>query len=220
MPTFFGLSCRSALFAGLVAASLIPAPAQALPAIAAFETVGDQNNNSSANRTIGWIFTTLSNIAVVNLGVWDEAGDGLLGEHLVGIWNSDGVLLGSVTVQSGTASTVIGLPTGGGSFRYEQVGPILLTAGASYTIGALFNSDDIFEFNADSVTTGGAIAYGQERYSDEGDGFVMPTDNYGRAGLFGPNFQYVLISEPAAAGLFGLGVAGLMLAARRRQRAG
>jgi hypothetical protein len=217
MPPFFGLSCKSALFAGLVAASLIPAPAQALPAIAAFETVGYQNNLASANRTLGWIFTALNDISVVNLGVWDESSDGLLGDHLVGIWDVNGVLLGSVTVQSGTASAIIGLPTGGGSFRYEQVSPILLTAGASYTIGALFNSDDIFEFNADSVTTGGAIAYGQERYTEEGDGFAMPTDNFGRAGLFGPNFQYVLVSEPAAAGLFGLGVAGLMLAARRRQ---
>jgi hypothetical protein len=219
MSTRFRLTCRSAAFATLASLMLVPAPARALPAIAAFETVGFQNNLASENRTLGWIFTTLDTIIVSSLGVWDEASDGLVAAHMVGIWGAGGSLRGVATVQAGTASPIDGAPTGGGSFRYELVSPIFLGAGRTFTIGALYENDDIFEYNADDVTTGAAIAFGEERYSEEGDGFIMPTGTFSRAGLFGPNFQYtVVVSEPAAAALFGLGLAGLICAGRRRQR--
>jgi hypothetical protein len=201
--------------------ALCSVPALAVPAVTGFESLGYQNTLSSANRTQGWIFTALNAVAVTHLGIWDQAGDGLVAAHPVGIWDASGGLLGTVTVQAGTASAIAGSPTGGGSFRYEAVAPILLQSGATYTIGALFDSNDIFDFYPDDVFTNAAVAYGEERYGDEGAGFVFPTDTFGRWGLFGPNFQYVVlaISEPAAAGLFAAGLAGLA-AGSRRQRAG
>ena len=218
MSARFGSLCRSAIIAATGILFVVPGAALAVPAVTGFVSLGYQNTLSSASRTQGWIFTVLDDIAVTHLGVWDQAGDGLVAAHPVGIWDAGGALLGTVTVQAGTASAVAGSPSGGGSFRYEAVAPFLLLTGASYTIGALFDSNDIFDFYPDDVFTSAAVAYGEERYGDEGAGFVFPTETYERWGLFGPNFLYVTtIAEPAAAGMLGLGLVGLAAGAWRQR---
>jgi hypothetical protein len=219
MSLKFGFGGRRAAIAAL--AFLLPAagPALASPALVDFQTAGYQNSNSSQQRTLGWIFTALDDIAVTHLGVWDLGTDGLVASHQVGIWNSLGTLLGTTTVQAGTASAVFGAPAAGGSFRYEAVAPIVLSAGATYTIGALFDMNDVFEFNAAHVDTGSVIAFGEERYGDEGAGFVFPTDTFERWGLFGPNFRYAVLDTPAIAALFFVGLAGVAGGLRKRQRA-
>lgn len=206
---------RAAAFA---AALLSPLPAAATPAIVDFDSIGFQNNLASAERTLGWYFTALADVTVTHLGVWDHGGDGLLAAHLTGLWDSSGTLLGSVSVQSGTASAASGPAIEGGVFRYEAIAPISLTAGAVYTIGALFDSNDIFEYFPIDVTTGAEIAYGEERFGDEGAGFLFPTDTFGRWGLFGPNFLYTAIAEPAAALLLALAIGVLAVAGIRPRR--
>ena len=122
-----------------------------------------------------------------------------------------------MSVQTGTASAVSGPAVEGGVFRYEAIAPINLNAGAIYTVGALFDSNDIFEYFPIDVTTGAEIAYGEERFSDEEAGFVLPTDTFNRWGLFGPNVIYTAVSEPAAAMLLALGLVALAIAAARRR---
>lgn len=212
------VGCRRPVVAALAVFLASAAPAFATPAIVDFQTAGYQNANSSEQRTVGWIFTALDDIAVTHLGIWDGASDGLDAAHLVGIWDAAGLLLGSTTVQAGTTSTIFGAPAGGGSFRYERAPWIALQAGATYTIGALYDSDDIFEFNAAHVDTSPEIAFGEERYGDEGAGFVFPTDTFERWGLFGPNFQFVALPEPSTAMLAMGGLAGLLAGARPRRR--
>ncbi|MEK9660313.1 MAG: hypothetical protein VW644_01010, partial [Alphaproteobacteria bacterium] len=88
---------------------------------------------------------------------------------------------------------------------------------ATYTIGALFDSNDVFEFYPIDLTTGPSIAYGEERFGDELAGFVFPTDTYMRWGLYGPPFLYAQIAEPAAAALLALSLAALAVVGFRRR---
>ncbi len=88
-------------------------------------------------------------ISVTALGFEDAGGDGLASAHRVGIWNAtSGALVGSVTVQAGTASTLEG------DWRYEDVASALtLLAGQTYRIGGeTFSAGDAF---TDTDATGG-----------------------------------------------------------------
>jgi hypothetical protein len=207
----------AAIAAAFFVAALPAGPARALPAIEDFTSIGYQGTGASGSRTLGWIFTALGDIAVTHLGVWDQAGDGLLADHPVGIWDASGALLGMAIVRAGDASPAVGAEAGGGAFRYESAEGIRLDAGASYTIGALFDTDDVFEYYAIDVDTGPDVAFGEERYGDIGAGFVFPTDTFGRWGLFGPNFLYTSIAEPATSGLLLAGLAALAFAASGRR---
>ncbi|MEK9660314.1 MAG: hypothetical protein VW644_01015 [Alphaproteobacteria bacterium] len=107
--------CRPGLFVPIPIS--VVSPALATPAIVDFQSIGYQNNLASEQRTIGWVFTALDDIAVTHLGIWDHAGDGLLASHLTGICDAGGALLGSTSVPSGTAATPVGGTVGGGVFR-------------------------------------------------------------------------------------------------------
>jgi hypothetical protein len=62
--------------------------------------------------TFGWTFTLTGTLTVTDLGWFDFGGNGLAASHDVGIWASDGTLLVSATVPSGTTGGLIG------AFRY------------------------------------------------------------------------------------------------------
>jgi len=92
--------------------------------------------------TVGVEFTIgLEDRILDSLGFFDKNEDGLSSSHQVGIWNSGGTLLGSVTVQAHATSFLLD------GFRYETIsgGPINLQANQTYTIGAeTFNGGDIW----------------------------------------------------------------------------
>ena len=54
--------------------------------------------------TLGYSFSSDTNTSVTALGYWDSSQNGLDVEHPAGIWDSAQVLLGEVTVASGTSS--------------------------------------------------------------------------------------------------------------------
>ena len=58
--------------------------------------------------TCGFLFTALADVSVQALGQWDENLDGLSIGTPVGLWSSDGTLLASVVVPSGTAAPLTG----------------------------------------------------------------------------------------------------------------
>ena len=92
---------------------------------------GPQGTRNNFTGTVGSKFTVGANALVDKLGFEDQLVNGLASSHQVGLWNSSGILLASVTVQSGTGSVLIG------NWRYETLPtPVTLTAGATYIVGA------------------------------------------------------------------------------------
>ena len=93
-----------------------------------------------------------SDLIVTQLGIWDNNSDGLIQGHDAGIWNWDtSQLLGSVTIPSGTAGTLIG------EFRYVALTtPVYLSAGSTYVFGAYYPGGEAFweaQFNNTTLTT-------------------------------------------------------------------
>jgi len=109
---------------------------------------GLSNNFAS---TLGYEFTPSSPLWVYSLGFADlpsadvpNVGDGLEQPRFVGLWDSNGLLLASVTVPAGTAASLMD------RFRYQDLStPITLAAGQTYILGAYFNrqSDDHYTVN-------------------------------------------------------------------------
>ncbi len=80
--------------------------------------------------TKGWAFFNNSSIissnyiAVTQLGVFDQGGDGLVNSHAVGIWAADGTLLASTTIPAGAVATLVD------GYRYMPITPVLIPPGA------------------------------------------------------------------------------------------
>ena len=118
---------------------------------------GLSNNFAS---TLGYEFTPSSPLLVYSLGFADlpsadvpSVGDGLEQPRFVGLWDSNGVLLASVTVPAGTAAPLID------RFRYQDLPtPITLAAGHTYILGAYFDreSDDHYTLNNGTLWEPGA----------------------------------------------------------------
>src|SRR6266568_5849484 len=113
----------------------------------------DLSNNSAS--TLGYEFTPSSPLLVYSLGFADlpsadvpSVGDGLEQPRFVGLWDSNGVLLTSVTVPAGTAAPLID------RFRYQDVPtPISLAAGHTYVLGAYFNSESEDHYSVNNGTS-------------------------------------------------------------------
>lgn len=81
------------------------------------------NQPSSFTGTKGWAFVNSSvspYMAITQLGVYDNNGDGLANSHDVGLWTADGTLLASATVPAGTAAPLVG------GFRYMPISPVII----------------------------------------------------------------------------------------------
>ena len=191
-------TCSSLLAVGAmawVAFSLaVVAPANATSGVASFSggvaTTAGQRYGGLANTTIGWSFTVgAQNITVSALGFFDQDGDGLNTAHEVAIWTTAGSLLGSETVQSGTASNLVN------GFRFEPLGSALvLLAGQSYVVGShiTLSSSDVF-WAGTTATYAPEITYGTGRDIDQpfNQGFAFPSRTRAdiTGGFFGPNFE-------------------------------
>jgi hypothetical protein len=165
----------------------------------------------------GWEFSITSPISVTELGLLDSSGSGLSASHEIGIWSSGGTLEGSGTVASGTTDPI----TGG--FRYTTLSqPIILQAG-TYTIAALYASDDALSYLDYGSVASGLTYLGSERNSSATT-FTMPT-TFGSTGsqysYFGPNFEFsttipATTAEPASLLTMGTGMLSLAGLLRRR----
>jgi len=80
--------------------------------------------------TLGFVFTTNSDIEISTLGYYDEGQDGFLANHEVGIYDSNGQLLTSIVLNAGSGSYLDGL------YRYRAITPITLLAERTFTIAA------------------------------------------------------------------------------------
>lgn len=164
--------------------------------------------------TIGWYFQANANISVTHLGFWDNPtiSTPILLEHPVGIWDSAGTLLGSVTVTPASGAI--------GDFRYEALGSAVnLTAGSQYYLGAFIpvgnTGDDGYVSSVSNLLVAPEISFlGATRDPDGPQtGLVFPSiTSPGVAGRIGPNFLFV--PAPGTAALAALGLVAL---GRRRR---
>ncbi len=197
-------------------------------------------DNSFAG-TVGLTFNVgASNLLVTALGFYDGPNssaanvfgytpDGLLESHDVGIFDSSGTLLTSITIPT-TGTTLLG------EFRYLTLSTsITLTAGQNYTIAAQIPTinGDVFRNNdttgASPFTLGSGLTLdtsgtdginprafsGPPTNPSYTDGVFQATNGEG-AGYAAGNFQYTVVPEPSTNIAL---ISGLALLALRRRRA-
>ena len=106
-------------------------------------STNDSPLRNNYTGTAGYKFTTGSGqILVTSLGYSDwtglgNSGSGLVTTHQVGIWSTNGTLLGSVTVPAGTAGNLVN------HFWYASLStPLTLAPNTIYVIGASVNTSD------------------------------------------------------------------------------
>ena len=171
---------------------------------------------SGGADTVGFAFSTNSNLQVTSLG-WYSTDGSLASAHQVGIWNSGGSLLGTSTVLPDI------LP-GGVGFRFSAVTPFNLATGQTYFVGGLdtgADGDDYLTSVSNLVTAPQITFIGSAVASGTGFSFPSSINNVTTGGRFGANFQFTdlgvgVVPEPGTWSLLILGF-GAMGAAMRRQ---
>jgi hypothetical protein len=205
---------RSSLLARLIAylaASLIAGiETQAVPL---YTSVGSGFSRDDATATVGVIFTADSAMVISELGFIDNNLDGNNISHQVGLWTSTGILLGSVTIPSGTSAALIG------QFRYEPLAtPIPLINGSTYILGSYVqsNSGDIWQDTGVSYTLGLPVSNVGAAYSL--GSFSFPTNIFpGTAGPYiGPNMIEGVPDTGSTFGLLSLSLMALFGTGRLR----
>ena len=204
------LALRAASILAIAAAAL--AASAQTPAFAPTSSlyVGD------AGYTEGYTFSLTTAMSVSALGFYDTNQDGLVQAHQVGLWNSAGTLLASVTVPSGTAAPLTG------TSRYVSLAaPLALAVGTTYTMGAYMGngSDSVIYFGAANPAKG--VSFGAAMVDNGTSTFSRPRIATGEdQGYFGPNLIVTPVvqstPEPSALAALGLGAVGLL---KRRKKA-
>lgn len=193
------------------------------PAIIGVGTTGGTPSVSPPNSTIGFAFSVNSPVDLLALGYWDQGENGLLTAHEVGVWDSIGTLIASVTVPSGMAGTL------NGGYRFVNlVAPVALGVG-NYVIGGFtYNGPPDGPSDRHLVEPTLAVAPQltfQEDRSIIGSGFALPNTTSAAltSAYFGPNLIIEPIQvggdvpEPSTAVMALAGVALVALGLRRRK---
>lgn len=103
---------------------------------------GNGFNDGNFNITFAMEFTPQADIQVTHLGVLDAGldGPGLQSPHDLALWQNDGTLVASATVNQTDPIT--------SEFRYVPITPVTLTAGQTYVLGAYYPTN----INGDKLT--------------------------------------------------------------------
>lgn len=210
---------RGWIRAGLLTVLLLAIGQEARASAIQSFTPGSIFSSFSNDETVGWRFTVASgtDILVTALGWWDGTpATPLVATHQVGVWALDGTLLGATTIQ--TNSTL------NGSFRYESIIPILLTAGTSYVIGGrdLIGDGDNYTTSVGSLVMDPRVTFNSASRSVNNSGFSFPNIfEANSGGRFGPNFDLqdaAAVPEPASLTMLCLGAVSLGRTAFARLR--
>lgn len=201
------------IFKGLVCAALltVTSAATAVPVltdVSAFPDIATACN-FDAGFTCAYTFTTNTAIRVTELGIYDFDLDGLERFSTVGLWDLEGTLLASATLDAGQSGTLIG------SFRYVDIADLDLMSGQQYVLGA-FGMGDVFD-DAHAITVNPAITISDEGTFLQGS-FGFPTNlaTPPRALLAANmNIEVLAVPEPSTLALFTLAMLGVTFRYRR-----
>jgi hypothetical protein len=169
---------------------------------------GDFTSPGSTPMLFGWEFSVTSILKATELGVLDQYSDGLNAAHDVGIFRlSDGTLLTSANVPSGTSATLIS------GFRYVSLAsPTTLTPDTYVIVMVAYSgigSDPVIE-NSTGVVTASEVNYITSRMDDASTLAIPASRGYWTDGFFGPNFAFEPVPEPSTLVLLGIGAVGLL----------
>ena len=120
-------------------------------------------------RAEGIEFVPWTDIEVTALGYYDDGGDGLKGEHTVGIFekSSQDLVGDTVTVDAGST-----LKDG---FRYESITPVVLNGGTSYVLtGSNSPPFDVGAGDPDGLVWAPEVRYVDLAWAHRGSGFAFP----------------------------------------------
>lgn len=203
------------LLMALCASSIAVAPSAI--AAPAFSVSGTPTTLANPPFTLGYAFTLAKNFTLTAVGVFDEAGDGLLNSYDIGLFDSGGAVIASTNLGAGTSGTLVD------GFRYVDLVPFALAAG-DYRIGAVYTNNAGFDSlyfagGANTITAISGVSYGGARFGS-GAGLNDPTAAAGDGGYFGPNFLLgsAAVPEPATWAFMIVGFGGIGGVMRRRQR--
>jgi hypothetical protein len=171
-----------------------------------------------ANVTVGFQFTANQNLVVNALGFYDDNQDGLINSHAVGLFDMNGSLLTSTTVQSGTNSEL------DGKFRYQGISSYNLVSGQSYVLAGLATGDDGYTYGNTGTTIQGLSVNPAFTVNPLSAVFLYasnlsyPNEHFGYDLYPMVNLKFEQPSQvplPAAFPLFGIGLAGIGAMQRR-----
>jgi hypothetical protein len=210
-----GMKRASAAIAALSVFGLVSGVASAAPAVN-LTTPG--LTYSSDLYTLGFEFSVASPESISALGVYDDGGGALPTDAMVGLWDTSGDLLTSVTVPASGGSVV-------GDFRYAGIPAYALTAGTDYIVGAYLGSTGV----ATSLNTGqgGTGSYNplvtviQDQFSSFNSAFSFPGSTDGNAGgaWLGANFNIgTAVPELSTWAMMAFGFAGVGIVGYRATR--
>jgi len=154
--------------------------------------------------TLGWSFTLSQPYIVDALGAFDSGGDGLADSHDIGLWDSSGNLLASVTDVTGIANPLVD------GFRYASLSGGLTLAPGKYYIGATWLSGaDPFVFPGEvtAIAQLPGVNFNENQFAP-GSSLTFPIfSESGEIAYFGPNLNLQPVPGPlpilGAAAAFG-----------------
>jgi hypothetical protein len=175
-------------------------------------------------QTLGWEFTLSENKTMTALGVWDEFGDGLAEDHLVGIWQVSGGAPLAVTTVTNSSSPFASTENSGRWLFQDLPSPLILTPGR-YVIGANYDGDvgdDPVRIFTDSLSLAPGFFFNQNRFTTNPmTGLDFPDSGGSARGFFGPNLMLgEAVPEPSSIllSLAALGLTGIQRTFRARRQ--
>ncbi len=188
--------------------------------INALEFTGGGTTTNTTFLNLGWRFSVVNDITVSALGMYVPNNNSVSDDIIVTLYDTSASVLARTTIEPGDGGFL------DGSFRYNTITPLQLTAGQTYAISGYWNASNpsAYAFRA-TATTIPEIRFDTALGTNVFIGPVLPPVYFENIddGFFGPNFQVsdsaaAAVPEPGTMLLFSLGLVTLAGLSRRQRR--